>query len=155
MDFAAVPSSTGPLAQLAELAISAPGAASTGEWVRVRVTVQLRSGGPRMITTPETSSLLVVSGARVVARRDGAARSGAIPLTLRGGAVAPAQAVPDEVRLTSADDGAPLPPGSYSLVAVLGYQRDSFNARADGDLVAPTGARGFVLVSAPVPLEVH
>ena len=155
MGLAALPPSTGPLAGLAELTVNAPGTAPAGEWLRVRVTVQIRSNGPRMITTPRTSALLVVSGAGAVARQGGLADSGAIPLILRAGTVAPAQAVPEAVRLSAADGGPPLPPGSYALVAVLGYQTDSLNTRADGGLAPPLRARGFALVSAPVPLEVR
>jgi hypothetical protein len=155
MGFGTVPSSTGPLARLAELAISAPQIAAAGELVLVGVTIRVRSTGPRMITTPGSSALLVVSGDRVVAGRGGPARAGAIPLNLRAGVVAPAQAVPVAVRLTADNESAPLAPGQYSLVAVLGYQTDSLNTGTDGGFAPPTVARGFVLVSAPARLEVQ
>ena len=151
-----VPSSSGPLAPLAELSITAPDAAQAGRVVPVVATVRARSTGPRKITTPRTSALLVVSGDRVVARQDGPEDVGAIPLILHAGRMSPAQAVPSAVRLVSSGTGEPLVPGRYALVAVLGYQNDSFNSAADlGLRRPPTGGRPFVLVSRPVPLEVR
>jgi hypothetical protein len=155
MAFATVPSSTGPLAPLAELAISAPEAAPAGESVSVAVTIRVRATGPRMITTPATCALLVLSGERVVARRESSPGSAPIPLMLRAGAVAPAQAVPSTVRLSAVDAGAPLPPGRYALVAVLGYRTDSLNTGTDDGFAPPSIAREFVLVSEPVPLEIR
>jgi hypothetical protein len=146
---------TGPLATIADLLVQAPANAPAGASVRASVTVRVRSAGPRMITTPATSALLVLSGDRVMARADGATDAPAIPLIMRPGRVAPAQAVPDSVRLIAADTGTPLPPGEYALVAVLGYHNDPLNSAADVDRPRlPTAARPFVLVSEPLPMDV-
>jgi hypothetical protein len=155
MDCAVVPSSSGPLTPLAELVVESSGAAPSATVLRARVTVRVGTTGPRMITTPATSALLVVSGDRIVARRNGAAGSRSIPLILRAGAVVPAQAVPGDVLLAAADGADPLTPGRYVLVAVLGYQADSFNSRTEAAVRPPTGARNFVLVSDPEPIEVR
>jgi hypothetical protein len=59
------------------------------------------------------------------------------------------------VRLSAVDAGAPLPPGRYALVAVLGYRTDSLNTGTDDGFAPPSIAREFVLVSEPVPLEIR
>ena len=121
-----LPSSTGPLAGVAHLAITAPASAPAGRSVSVTVTVRSTAVMQRVITTPGTSSLLVVRGDRVVARSLGRASAPQAPLQLSSGAVWPAQVIPKSVPLAGCASGsARLPTGRYALVAVLGYELDT------------------------------
>jgi hypothetical protein len=109
-----------------------------------------------MITMPAMSAVLIVRGDRVVGQTVGAPAAARVPLTLAARAEQPAQAVPDSVVLAGcgARGGNALPPGRYTLVAVLGYQLDSLNAAADASVPPAAGGRSFALVSAPVPITV-
>ena len=153
-----VPTSSGPLARLAHLTIKAPATVPAGRLAPVTVTVTSTSTGPRVITTPGASALLLVRGGRVVGRTPGPASAPQVPLPLRAGATLPAQAIPGSVRLTSCGPEAKtsvLATGDYTVVAVLSYELDSLYAAPEadtGDL--PTGQRSFVLVSRPAPIVV-
>jgi len=151
-----VPTSSGPLAHLARLTFEGPATASAGESLQVSATVTSSETVPRVIATPATSGLLVVQGDRVVGGVLGSA-SPEVPLQLLPGAVSPAQTIPASVRLEAcaADGATALEPGSYSLVAVLGYRVDSLNAAPnDGSPISPTRGPNFVLVSAASPVTV-
>jgi hypothetical protein len=152
-----VPTSSGPLAHLAHLAIKAPATASTGQSIPVSATVTSRSAVPRVITTPATSSLLVVQGARVAGRAQGGSAPD-VPLQITAGVARPAQAIPEAVRLAACGPDPKtdaLAPGRYAVVAVLNYQLDSLNAAPAGGALPPTrGSRSFALVSAPAPITV-
>jgi hypothetical protein len=153
-----LPRSSGLLATHAHLTIDAPATAAAGQAVAAATSVTSGSTLPRVITTPVNSGLLVLRDGRVVARTVGPTSAPLIPLDLVAGKVWPAQAIPKSIRLVmcGADRGTvPLAPGSYTLVAVLGYQLDSFNAApAGGTAPPPAGGRSFALVSAAVPLTV-
>jgi hypothetical protein len=78
-----------------------------------------------------------------------------IPVVLTAGATRPAQALPQQVVLSrcptaGAAAEAPLPAGTYSLVAVLAYGQDPLQNAAGGG-----GSRTFQLVSEPVELVIH
>jgi hypothetical protein len=151
-----LPVSSGPLAQSARLTLKAPGTASPGQVVRVDATVTSPAGLPRVVTTPATSALLVVSGGSVVGRALGGSGPD-VPLELTAGSTGPAQAVPTSVRLAGCDSAAgttPLPAGEYRLVGVLGYQLDALNEAPADSSAPPTGNRSFVLISAPAPITV-
>jgi hypothetical protein len=151
-----VPTSSGPLADLARLELTAPATASVGEVVSVSAVITANSTTPRVITTPSTSAVLVVRDHRVVSRTQASAPQ--VPLQLSTGTARPAQVIPRSVRTIGCggDAGtAGLTPGRYALVAVLGYQLDSVNAApADGTVPPPTGERAFTLVSAPVSIVI-
>lgn len=152
-----MPTSTGPLATVAHLAINAPNSAPAGQAVPVSVTVTSRSAVPRVITVPGSSAVLVLQDNRVVGRAVGTARALRVPLSLTGGATQPAQAVPKSISLISCESTArdALVAGDYALVAVLGYQLDSLNAAPIGELASPpTGQRSFALVSAAVSITI-
>lgn len=154
-----LPTSTGPLAALARLNLSAPATASAGQALAVSVTVTAESTMRRVVTTPASSGLLVLQGDRVVGRTLGARSAPPVPLQLAAGESLRAQAVPVSVRLTAcgrAGSATALAPGSYTLVAVLGYQLDPLNAVPEGGtgVSPPTGARSFALVSGPSPLTI-
>jgi hypothetical protein len=153
-----VPTSSGPLAHVAHLAITAPATVSAGRSVAVSAAISSKSVVPRVITTPATSALLVVRDDRIVGRALGSASAPNVPLQLRAGKALPAQAIPGSIRLTGCRSGsraAVLPAGRYALVAVLGYELDSLNAApAGGTAPPPTGGRNFALVSAPAPIIV-
>jgi hypothetical protein len=149
-DCPSVPASTGPLTHLARLTISAPSTAHRGDNVPVTVRVEIWTDGPRVITTPATSAVLVVHGDRVVCRSAAPPSATNIPLIVRAGSHRPGQALPTAVRLTTGNSG-DLPPGTYTLVGVLGYRLDPLNAAVDG---GPLPQRSFALVSEPAPITV-
>lgn len=149
-----VPTSTGPLADVARVSVGALGPARAGEEVSVRVTLEARSDTQRVILTSASSALLLVNGDDVVARTEGDRTAGQIPLRLVAGRTWPAQAVPASIRLESCRGGRPLPAGQYAVVAVLGYEPDSLNTAADGAAARPTGSRSLQLVSAPQPITI-
>jgi hypothetical protein len=151
-----VPTSSGPLAELAQLSIKAPATASVGQVVPVSATVTSRSAVPRMITTPATSALLVVQGGRVVGRALGGSAPD-VPLQLTAGAAQPAQAIPTSIRLDGCgpDTGTTgLANGRFAIVAVLGYQLDSLNSAPEGGTAPPPTGSSFALVSPPASITV-
>lgn len=146
-DRPSVPTSTGPLTGLARLTISAPTTGRPGDKVPVSARLEIFADGPRIITTPATSAVLLVRGRRVVGRSDPATSAADIPLVVRAGSRRVAQAVPGTVRLIGRTAHAgDLPAGDYALIGVLGYRLDPLNAAVDGGPLRP---HGFSLVSDP------
>jgi hypothetical protein len=148
-----VPVSSGPASDLATLQVSAPATASSGTLVAIQVSVAVHADGGRVITEPSRSLILVTRGDQVVGRVAEPERGLPVPLPLRAGTVRPAQVVPSSARLSGCPSGpsgerAPLPPGSYGIVAVLGYGQDRLNLAQRGS------GREFVLVSEPAPITV-
>lgn len=158
--FARAPRSSGPLADLARLEVSAPAAARPGSEITVRATLAFSRPAARMISVPSRSALLVLDGERIVAAATHAGPARGIPLTAAVGRELPAQAVPPVIALVTRSGhggaaGTPLAAGSYSLVAVLAYRRDSLNSAVDGPARRPPTPTGFELVSDPVPIRVE
>jgi hypothetical protein len=147
-----LPKSSGPAATLAELRITASGSARSGETVPVLGSVHVTAASTRVITRPSTSRLLIVRDGRVVGETRNSQPHPDVPLLMTAGAVRPAQALPAAVVMSAcaarAGRSALLPPGQYSLVAVLGYGQDRLNPGA-GD-----AGGSFQLVSAPRPIAV-
>jgi hypothetical protein len=132
----------------------------------------------RIVTTSSRSDILIVADGGVVVGRAGGRRDAlAVPLSLSAG-VRTVQSVPSRLRLAgcggsdgSSLTGPPLPPGTYQLIAVLGYSSDALYSGVDGGVTAnggadsgassaphtvgPGGSRAFVLVSQPVPIIVR
>lgn len=148
------PRSSGPLVPVARLTLTASRSSGSLTVTSAYVTT---TSAERVVADPATSALLVVQGGRVVAAVRGGSGSG-VPLLLAPGTKTPAQGLPRSVHLTNCATAAPLPPGRYSLVGVLGYGVDPLNSVPDGgmEVVAPTqaGTAGYVLVSAPVAVTV-
>lgn len=149
-----VPTSTGQLARLARLTVQAPATAAPGEQLAVAVRLSAHADTPRLILTPGTSALLVVRRGEIVGRTARDRPGPRIPIRLSAGEVRRAQAVPASVRLVGCHDAAPLPPGQYRLVAVLGYEVDSLNTAADGAASLRQRAHSFDLVSSPASITV-
>ena len=148
----AIPASSGPAAALAVLRITGPSSVHSGDTVPVRGSIHIEAAGARVITRPSTSRLLVVRDGVVVGETGNAQPDLDVPLVLAAGAVRPAQALPATVVMAACAVGtgaaSGLPPGRYSIVAVLGYGQDRLNAGA-GD-----AGGSFALVSAPWPIAV-
>src|SRR4051812_40685585 len=149
-----IPTSSGPAGDLATLQVSAPESGLSGGVIAVLVSVVVQADGPRVVTDPTRSLLLLTLGDQVVGRAADPAAGLPVPLPLRAGTVRPAQAVPGSMVLAGCPTGpagerAPLPPGSYGVVAVLGYGQDQLNG-------TPAGGPGgqFQLVSQPVWITV-
>ena len=160
-----VPGSIGPLTHVARLTLSVPATAMAGDTVAASATVTSNALPPRVIAMPAASALLVVHEGVVVGVTRGTSTPATpeMPLLLSGTGSHPAQALPRQVRLEACGSGAAataLPAGQYSVVAVLGYRVDGFNAAPAGG--APDTGAGvplntgptFALVSAPAPLTV-
>ncbi|GAB3589902.1 hypothetical protein GCM10027446_03460 [Angustibacter peucedani] len=150
-----VPTSEGPATALVTVRLDAPSTASAGEEVAVTVTLDVTSDGPRLITVPASSRLLLVRDGAVVGASGPGSGPAGVPVMLSAGASRPAQAVPDRVALVGCPTGdgsagSPLAPGAYDLVAVLGYGSDPLQGNAGG-----SGGRAFTLVSAPHRLTVR
>jgi hypothetical protein len=148
-----VPSSTGPAAHLVTVRVIAPDEAASGATIAVQSTADVRADGPRIITVPAASRLLVTREGTVVGMSDPAPGPAAIPLILTAGVSRPLQAVPDSVALVGCrhpdgSPGAPLPPGAYAVVPVLAYGQDPLQNAADGS------AKSFTLVGQPAFLTV-
>lgn len=124
----------------------------------MRATISFSAPATRTVSVPGRSELVLLAGDRVVARESGASAAGEIPLIATAGAARPAQAVPSSIEITACgehDRGAPLPPGSYRLAAVLGYRLDPLDSAVDApSRPSPTG-QIFTLVSEPVPIRVQ
>jgi hypothetical protein len=140
-----VPTSTGPAADLVRVRLEAPGTAAAGATIPVAGTIDVLRGGPRIITRPASSKVLVTQGGSVV----GVSRSQDthdIPVVLTAGGSRPAQALPAQVSLTrctsgGAETGEALVAGTYGLVAVVSYGQDPLQGAAGG------AGRTFQLVS--------
>jgi hypothetical protein len=146
--------STGPASDLVTVRLSAPTSARAGETITVRPTLDVQRAGPRIISQPATSRILVTKDGAVVGSTPQGQAGQGIPVILSTGAARPAQAVPTQVTLTgcsagSGGPGDPLPPGRYGLVAVLSYGQDPLQGAADGS------GRAFQLVSEPSVLTVR
>jgi len=128
------------------VALTAPATARSGASISVQSRLLVRSDGPRVVTQPATSALVVLQGTTVVARTTGV-EGPAVPLQLRAGEQRPAQTVPDVLTLVGCDL-VPLPAGSYAIQAVVGYGDDPLNAGPGG------GPGRFTLVSPPQALTI-
>lgn len=153
-----VPVSSGPLARLVRLELTAPTADRCGATVAVSASLSATVATQRVVTVPGQSAVLIVGGGVVVGAALGRAGP-AVPLALRADEVRPAQSIPTAVPLVArrTDDGDTvnaLPAGRYQLVAVLGYCADGLNTGTDNDSGWST-ARVFRLVGAPVQLVVN
>ena len=149
-----VPGSTGPAARLADLRVTAPASAAAGATIAVQVVVDVHADGPRIITVPAASRLLITRGATVVGASEPGSGPAEVPLPLTAGTTRPAQAAPAALTLVgcAGADGStqkPLPPGTYGVVAVVAYGQDPLQGAASG------GAKQFALVSAPWAISVR
>jgi hypothetical protein len=149
-----VPGSTGPAAPLVTVRITAPTTAAAGATIAVQAMADVHADGPRIITVPAASRLLLTSNGGIVAESEPVPGPAAIPLPLAAGASRPLQAVPDAITLVGCrqadgSPGTPLPAGTYDVVAVLGYGQDPLQNAAGG------AAKAFTLVSPPSSLTVH
>jgi hypothetical protein len=149
-----VPTSTGPAAALVTVRVESPGTADAGAAIPVTATIDVHQAGPRIITRPTTSKVLVTQGQSVVGGMSSPEESHDIPVILTAGASRPAQAVPSHVTLTrcppaGSATGAPLPPGTYGLVAVVSYGQDPLQGAVGG------GSRAFQLVSDAAVIQVR
>jgi hypothetical protein len=153
-----VPTSSGPAVATTTLVLTAPATAKAGEGVAVTVTIDAHANAGRIIATPATSRLLVARDGVIVGASP-AAGDGSVPLPLRAGTSRPVRLFPAELRLvgcpTDGGAGRALPPGSYELIAVLGYRLDPLNATADATALTPSQGHGFALVSSPVPITIR
>jgi hypothetical protein len=141
--------STGPAAPLVTVTVTAPRTAKGGEAITVRASLVVAADAPRVVLHPATSALLLLQGATVTAWVGGDSMTDhSVPMPLTGGTTRPAQVVPTTVPLIGCD-GQPLPPGQYTLQAVVGYGGDPLNAGAAG------AAGAFQLVSAPTTLTIE
>jgi hypothetical protein len=112
----------------------------------VSATLVVRKDGQRIVLDAGRSGLYLLRGETVVAVAR-AAGVPAVPLPLTQGKRWPAQTLPTAIRLRDCA-GAALAPGTYRLVAVVGYGNDPLNAGG-------TGAAGsFALVGAPTNVTV-
>lgn len=127
------------------VALTAPATARSGASISVQSRLLVRSDGPRVVTQPATSALVVLQGTTVVATAG--VEGTAVPLQLRAGEQRPAQTVPDVLTLVGCDL-VPLPAGSYAIQSVVGYGDDPLNAGAGG------GPGRFTLVSPPQALTI-
>jgi hypothetical protein len=132
---------------VATVHVSLPSSAASGSTVTVTTTLVVGSDAARVILQPSTSGLAVLRGTTVVAWEGGRGTT-EVPMPLVGGTTRSAQVVPGTLRLAGCD-GAALPPGRYTVQAVVGYGGDPLNGAAGGT------AGTFQLVSAPVPLTVN
>ncbi len=137
--------SPGPAGSLVVVGLTAPATAAAGSTVTVSAQLVVLSSGQRIVLTPRGSSVEILRGDTVVGRAAGPAGAD-VPLPLTAGASYPGQTLPTQVPLVGCD-GAPLPPGSYRLRAVVAYGGDPLNGAPGG-----SGAGLFVLVSDP-PLD--
>lgn len=134
----------GPAGSLVVVGLTAPSTATAGGAVTVSAQLVVLSSGPRIVLTGQGSSVEILRESTVVGRAAGPAGAD-VPLPLTAGASYPGQTLPTQVPLVGCD-GAPLPPGSYGLRAVVAYGGDPLNA-------APGGVTGsYVLVNDP-PLD--
>jgi hypothetical protein len=133
--------SPGPAGSLVVVGLRAPATAAAGSSLAVSTELVVISSGPRIVLAGHGSSVEILRGSAVVGRTPGPAGAD-VPLPLTAGASYPGQTLPTEVPLVGCD-GAPLPPGSYGLRAVVAYGGDPLNA-------APGGVTGsYVLISDP------
>jgi hypothetical protein len=149
-----LPASTGPAASLVTLRLDPPEPATVGSMIAVTASIDVQRGGPRIITRPQGSRIVVAQGTSVVGGASVPRGTHDVPVVLTAGATRPVQALPPQVVLSrcpgpEADAKAPLPAGTYSLVAVLAYGQDPLQNAAGG------GSRTFQLVSEPVELVIH
>lgn len=149
-----VPTSTGPAARLVTLRLESSVATNAGASVPVTARIDVHHDGPRIITRPTTSRILVTQGDSIVGGSSGSREDQDIPVVLTAGASRPAQALPTHVTLSrclpgSTATGAALPPGTYGLVAVLSYGQDPLQNAAGG------GSRSFQLVSKPTTIVIR
>ncbi|HEY2043933.1 MAG TPA: hypothetical protein VGH11_14740 [Jatrophihabitans sp.] len=160
-----LPVSSGPASSIAQVHLTGPATAAPGATISVQATLKVTTGGPRIVTGPSLSSLLITQGNRVVGKSGGARPDYLMPLPLPSGSVKPLQVVPTSITLTACasaaagSGAAALPAGSYALVAVLGYHVDALNNAADGGPGPATGSNPatggtFYLVSDPLPITV-
>jgi hypothetical protein len=106
-----------------------------------------RADGPRIILQPAASALVLSRDGVVLAVADGIPGV-QVPLEVRAGATRPAQVVPTVLPLVDCD-GRPLPAGTYTLVAVVGYGQDPLNGAAAGS------PGTFTLTSPPIPVTLR
>lgn len=154
-----LPTSSGPAASVAKVRLTAPGTAASGATISVQASLDVAHDASRIITGPNSSDVLIVQDGQVVGRSNDRRSALAVPLQLQVGQGRPLQAVPTSIVLSGCPSGtgdgqrAPLPPGDYTLVAVLGYSVDALNGAADGG-TAPAGTGSYALVSEPVAVTV-
>jgi hypothetical protein len=137
--------STGPAKDLVTVGVAA-GTPGPGDRLTATATLVVRADGPRIVLRAGRATWYVLRGDTVVATARGAAGAD-VPLPLTSGRRWPAQTLPDVIRLVGCSGGA-LAPGSYHLVAVVGYGSDPLNGNPAGQ------AGSFDLVSAPVAVAV-
>jgi hypothetical protein len=138
--------STGPAKDLVTVTVAA-GTPGPGGALTATATLVVRADGPRIILGAGRAAWYVLHGNTVVATARGAAGAD-VPLPLTSGRRWPAQTLPGGIRLVGCSGG-PLAPGSYHLVAVVGYGSDPLNGNPGGQ------AGSFDLVSAPVTVTVR
>ncbi len=117
-----------------------------GGTLPVSTTLVVRRDGQRIVLGATGTGLYLFRGETVVAVARAAGVT-AVPLPLTQGKRWPAQTVPTAIRLRDCA-GAALAPGTYRLVAVVGYGGDPLNAGGAG------AAGSFALVSAPSDVTV-
>lgn len=138
---------TGPASPLVSVVISVPGRAVKGATIDVNTELVVVADGPRIVLRPATSALQVLRAGVVVATVEGAGGVD-VPLPVQAGRRIKAQTVPRRLPLLDCD-GRALPPGSYTVRAVVGYGGDRLNEGQSG-----TGS-AFVLVSPPASLAIR
>lgn len=138
--------STGPASVLVSVEVLAPATARVGDTATISTFLAVHTSGPRIVTSPSRSAVLLLRDGAVVAESRGTPGP-SVPAPLEAGARLPAQTVPTQIVLVGCS-GAALDPGTYTLRAVVGYGNDPLNGAA-GD-----GGGSFVLVSPPATVVV-